>query len=60
VKTPLRVIVAVESPLRGEFSLVAPDGRVAVIHGNAMAAAVFLVCRGGITRRREMARHPRA
>ena len=46
---PLRVVFAVEKPLEGELSLIAPDGSVAAkSRERARRAAVFLVRRGQV------------
>ena len=58
---PLRVIFAAEKPLDGELSLIAPEGSVAAkSRGRARRAALFLVRRGGVAGRGDVAREARA
>ena len=58
---PLRVLFAAEKPLEGELSLIAPDGkRRGQIARPAGRAAVFLVRRGGVAGRGDVARDARA
>ena len=58
---PLRVVFAAEKPLEGELSLIAPDGSVAAKSRRAARrAAVFLVRRGRVAGRGDVAREARA